>query len=177
MIHTALAHYRRRSSIEQKCCHPRTHATQSQTSEFTPHSPSPMQNWHPMSMHRYQLEDLRTNASQVWQDLLEVGTADANRRRGKKAMTPLIDSIRSGVPAGLDEIAQLGRSLWRRRDDILVFFDHHASNGPTEAPAGLEALLRNALGFRNLTVAGPFTLSRRSAVETFERTGPRGQNC
>jgi transposase len=78
--------------------------------------------------------------------------ADPNRRRGKKAMTVLIDSIRRAVPAGLEEIAQLGRTLWRRRADILAFFDHHASNGPTEAINGrLEALRRNALGFRNLT--------------------------
>ena len=78
--------------------------------------------------------------------------ADANRRRGKQAMTKLIDSIRRGVPAGLEEIAQLGRTMARRRDDILAFFDHHASNGPTEAINGrLEALRRNALGFRNLT--------------------------
>ncbi len=78
--------------------------------------------------------------------------ADPNRRRGKKTMTTLISSIRRGVPAGLEEIAQLGRTLWRRRDDILAFFDHHASNGPTEAINGrLEALRRNALGFRNLT--------------------------
>jgi hypothetical protein len=62
------------------------------------------------------------------------------------------DSIRRGVPAGLEEIAQLGRTLWRRRHGILAFFDHHASNGPTEAINGrLEALRRNALGFRNLT--------------------------
>jgi transposase len=61
-------------------------------------------------------------------------------------------SIRRGVPTGLEEIAQLGRTLWRRRDDILAFFDQHASNGPTEAINGrLEALRRNALGFRNLT--------------------------
>jgi len=33
-----------------------------------------------------------------------------------------------------------------------AYFDHHASNGPTEAINGrLEALRRNALGFRNLT--------------------------
>jgi len=64
----------------------------------------------------------------------------------------VIDSIRRGVPAGLEEIAQLGRTLWRRRHDILAFFDHHVSNGPTEATNGrLEALRRNALGFRNLT--------------------------
>ena len=78
--------------------------------------------------------------------------ADPNRRREKQAMTKLIESIRSGVPAGLDELAQLGRTLWRRRDDILAFFDHNASNGPTEAIDGrLEALRRDALGFRNLT--------------------------
>jgi transposase len=51
-------------------------------------------------------------------------------------MTRPIDSIRRGVPAGLKEIAQLGRTLWRRRADILAFFDHHASNGPTEAING-----------------------------------------
>jgi transposase len=69
--------------------------------------------------------------------------ADPNRRRGKDAMTTLIASIRRGLPAGLEEIAQLGRTLWRRRDDILAFFDHHASNGPTEAINGrLEALRR-----------------------------------
>jgi transposase len=78
--------------------------------------------------------------------------ADPNRRRGKNAMTRVIASIRRRVPAGLEEIAQLGRTLWRRRNDILAFFDHHASNGPTEAINGrLEALRRNALGFRNLT--------------------------
>jgi Transposase len=78
--------------------------------------------------------------------------ADPNRRRGKRSMTALIDSIRRGEPAGLEEIAQLGRTPWRRRADILAFFDHHANNGPTEAINGrLEALRRNALGFRNLT--------------------------
>jgi transposase len=55
---------------------------------------------------------------------------------------------------GVDEHrwASLGRTLWRRRGDILAFFDHHASIGPTETINGrLEALRRNALGFRNLT--------------------------
>ncbi|WP_414738989.1 transposase, partial [Mycobacterium nebraskense] len=33
----------------------------------------------------------------------------------------------------MEEIAQLGRTLSRRRADILAFFDHHVSNGPTEA--------------------------------------------
>jgi hypothetical protein len=43
--------------------------------------------------------------------------ADPNRCRGKRAMTKLIESIRRGVPAGLEEIAHLGRTLWRRRYD------------------------------------------------------------
>jgi transposase len=38
--------------------------------------------------------------------------ADASRRHSKRAMTRLIDSTRRGVPAGLEEIAQLGRTLW-----------------------------------------------------------------
>ena len=60
--------------------------------------------------------------------------------------------LRTRVLAGRDEIAQLGRTLWQRRADILAFFDHHASNGPTEAINGrLDALRRNALGFRNLS--------------------------
>ncbi|MCG7584012.1 ISL3 family transposase, partial [Mycolicibacterium sp. OfavD-34-C] len=74
-----------------------------------------------------------------------------DRRRGKTMMTAIIDSLRRGVPAALAELAQLGRTLHRRRADILAFFDHHTSNGPTEAINGrLEALRRNALGFRNL---------------------------
>jgi transposase len=75
-----------------------------------------------------------------------------DRRRGKIMMTKIIDALRRGVPTALEEIAQLGRTLHRRRHDVLAYFDHHASNGPTEAINGrLEALRRNALGFRNLT--------------------------
>lgn len=74
-----------------------------------------------------------------------------DRRRGKTMMTAIIDSLRRGVPTALEELAQLGRTLHRRRADVLAFFDHQASNGPTEAINGrLEALRRNALGFRNL---------------------------
>lgn len=75
-----------------------------------------------------------------------------DRRRGKTMMTGLINSLRRSVPAALEELAQLGRTLHRRRHDVLAYFDHHVSNGPTEAINGrLEALRRNALGFRNLT--------------------------
>lgn len=52
----------------------------------------------------------------------------------------------------VEELAQLGRTLHRRRHDVLAYFDHHTSNGPIEAISGrLEALRRNTLGFRNLT--------------------------
>jgi transposase len=77
--------------------------------------------------------------------------AHPNRRRGKVMMTDIINTLRSGVPDALEELAQLGRTLHRRRADVLAYFDHQASNGPTEAINGrLEALRRNALGFRNL---------------------------
>ena len=77
--------------------------------------------------------------------------ADEDHRRGKTALTAVIDRLRSGLPAGLTELATLGTTLHRRRDDVLAYFDHRASNGPTEAINGrLEALRRNALGFRNL---------------------------
>ena len=78
--------------------------------------------------------------------------AHPDRRRGKTMMNAIINSLRSGVPEPLEELAPFGRTLWRRRADVLAYFDHHASNGPTEAINGrLEALRRNALGFRNLT--------------------------
>ena len=78
--------------------------------------------------------------------------AQHDRRRGKTMMTAIIASLRHRVPAALEELAKLGRTLWRRRTDILAFFDFQASNGPTEAINGrLEALRRNALGFRNFT--------------------------
>jgi transposase len=97
-------------------------------------------------------EHLAVKVAYVIYQKIIAAYADPNRRRGKKRMAALIESIRRGVPAGLEEIAQLGRTLTRRRDDILAFFDHHASNGPTEAINGrLEALHRNALGCRNLT--------------------------
>src|ERR1700712_3485050 len=77
--------------------------------------------------------------------------ADQNRQRGKALLTSVIDRLRSGLPAGLEELATLGRTLHRRREDVLAYFTHRASNGPTEAINGrLEALRRNALGFRNL---------------------------
>src|SRR6202008_1966458 len=59
--------------------------------------------------------------------------AHPNRRRGKTMMTAIIDALRRNVPPALEELAQLGRTLHRRRADVLAYFDRHA------------------LGFRNLT--------------------------
>ncbi|GAA1699131.1 hypothetical protein GCM10009831_04240 [Dietzia cercidiphylli] len=74
-----------------------------------------------------------------------------NRREGKIAMYKLLKSIRAGVSKKLPELAQLGRSLWKRRREILAYFDVGASNGPVEAINGrLEHLRGIALGFRNL---------------------------
>ena len=54
--------------------------------------------------------------------------------RGRLVRLPRRDRVRHGVPTGLDELAQLGRTLHRRRDDILAWFTHPGtSNGPTEA--------------------------------------------
>lgn len=56
-------------------------------------------------------------------------------------------------PAGQPkELRTLARTLKRRRDDILAYFDHPgSSNGPTEAINGrLEHLRGIALGFRNI---------------------------
>jgi transposase len=86
----------------------------------------------------------------VYQQLIDAYAHD-DPQRGRTLLSTLIDLLRRGLPAGLEELAQLGRTLHRRRDDVLAYFSHRASNGPTEAINGrLEALRRNALGFRNL---------------------------
>ena len=79
--------------------------------------------------------------------------ADPDRRRGK-TMHERDRSTRSGAacPPGSRRSPNSAAPCAAAAHDILAFFDHHASNGPTEAINGrLEALRRNALGFRNLT--------------------------
>lgn len=66
-------------------------------------------------------------------------------------MFKCLKRIRSGLPTGLDELAQLGCSLWKRRGEILAYLDVGISNDPVEAIDGrLEHLRGIALGFRNL---------------------------
>ena len=87
----------------------------------------------------------------VYQQLIDAYGHD-NKRDGKIAMYKALTRIRTGVPAELVELAQLGRSLWARRAEVLAYFDTGASNGPVEAINGrLEHLRGIALGFRNLT--------------------------
>ena len=87
----------------------------------------------------------------AYQDLV-AAYGNPDRRAGKIAMFKILRRIKSGVPKALPELAQLGRSLWKRRKEILAYFDTGASNGPVEAINGrLEHLRGIALGFRNLT--------------------------
>ena len=74
-----------------------------------------------------------------------------NKQAAKKAISTLIDTLIGMKDAGIAEIAQLGRTMNKRRKDILAYFDHGVSNGPVEAINGrLEFLRGIALGFRNL---------------------------
>ncbi len=76
-----------------------------------------------------------------------------DRRQGRDLMRGLIDSISVGVPNALAELITLGRTLKKRAEDVLAYFDRPGtSNGPTEALNGrLEHLRGSALGVRNLT--------------------------
>ena len=85
----------------------------------------------------------------IYQELIDAYDQD-NRRDGKIAMYKVLRKIHTGLPAGLAELAQLGRSLWVRRAEILAYFDTGASNGPIETINGrLEHLRGLALGVRN----------------------------
>lgn len=88
----------------------------------------------------------------AYQDVISAYQAD-KPAEGKKTMIRLMDSIKAGLPDGLKELRTLGRTLNRRRDDVLAYFDHPGtSNGPSEAINGLlEHLRGTARGFRNLS--------------------------
>ncbi|OFO98859.1 transposase [Corynebacterium sp. HMSC034H07] len=86
----------------------------------------------------------------LYQDMI-AAYAHPKKSEGKKLMKRIIHTLRKGLPQGLEELAQLGRTLWRRRKDVLAYFDIGASNGPVEAINGrLEHLRGIALGFKNL---------------------------
>ena len=76
-----------------------------------------------------------------------------DRAKGRDLMAKLIESISQGVPEVLSEVVTLGRTLKKRADDVLAYFERPGtSNGPTEAINGhLEHLRGSAFGSRNLT--------------------------
>jgi transposase len=78
---------------------------------------------------------------------------EPDRAKGRQLMSNLIDALGRGVPAALTKLITLGRTLKKRAEDVLAYFDRPGtSNGPTEALNGrLEHLRGSALGFRNLT--------------------------
>ncbi len=78
---------------------------------------------------------------------------EPDRAKGRELMAKLIETVSNGVPKALTEVATLGRTLKKRADDVLAYFDRPGtSNGPTEAINGrLKHLRGSALGFRNLT--------------------------
>ena len=85
-----------------------------------------------------------------YQDMIQA-YGHPQKSEGKKLKERIINTLRKGLPAGLEELAQLGRTLWRRREYVLAYFDIGASNGPVEEINGrLEHLRGIALGFRNL---------------------------
>lgn len=79
----------------------------------------------------------------------------------------LIESISHGVPAALSAVVTLGRTLKKRADDVLVYFDRPApSNGRTEAINGRLEHLRGsgrgdgalfAFSLRRRCDAGPYS--------------------
>ena len=69
----------------------------------------------------------------LYQDITDAYQGD-RPEHGKKPMTRVIDTLNAGLPAGLDELRTLGRTLHRGINDILAHFDHPGtSNRPTAA--------------------------------------------
>lgn len=76
-----------------------------------------------------------------------------DRAAGRAEARAVIGALTTGVPEPLVELRKLGRTLNKRAEDVLAYFDRpRTSNGPTEAVNGRPEHLRgSALGFRNLT--------------------------
>ncbi|WP_462398586.1 hypothetical protein [Corynebacterium falsenii] len=70
------------------------------------------------------------------QQIIETNNT-ADRQQGKKLVHIIIDSLKSGVPkGGGTKLAQLGPTLWKRRDDSLTYFIIGASKEAVEAING-----------------------------------------
>ncbi|MGV0331969.1 transposase [Corynebacterium macginleyi] len=57
-------------------------------------------------------------------------------------MSTLIDTFVGMKDAGIAEIARLGRTMNKPREDILAYFDHGVSNAPVESINGRLEFLR-----------------------------------
>ncbi|MGO3503552.1 ISL3 family transposase [Brachybacterium tyrofermentans] len=87
----------------------------------------------------------------IYQRIVEA-YRNPDRAAAKQQLAAVIRDLAGEVPPSLTEIITLGRTLKRRAEDVLAYFDRPGtSNGPTEAINGrLEHLRGTALGFRNL---------------------------
>ncbi|MGP5039748.1 ISL3 family transposase, partial [Corynebacterium variabile] len=103
------------------------------------------------------LDDVLTNDAHLpvqvtwhfYQEIIAAYQQD-RPRDGKLRMFKVIKALHVKIPNDLRELRVLGQTLWRRRADILAYFDTGASNGPVENINGkLEHLRGIALGFRN----------------------------
>lgn len=71
----------------------------------------------------WQVDELMVIVQMTWviyQDII-AAYAHPKRSEGRKIMVKVMNSIRKGLPKGLEELAQLGRTLWRSREDILAY--------------------------------------------------------
>ncbi|MFC0265111.1 transposase, partial [Alloscardovia macacae] len=115
-------------------------------------------------------------AHDVYQRIIDC-YREKNRKKARRALRELIDALaQKGSSPHCPELATLGRTLAKRRDDVLAYFTFaKSSNGPTEAINGrLETLRGIALGFRqpenyrlrSLLHSGGFTQTIRAHIRT-----------
>ncbi len=72
----------------------------------------------------------------IYQPIVEA-YRNPNRAAAKQQLAAVITDLAGDVPTSLTEIITLGRTLERRADDVLAYFDQpDTSNGPTEAING-----------------------------------------
>ena len=101
----------------------------------------------------------------VYQDVIDAYQAP-DPAQGNKIMARLITSLQTGVPAGLEEVRSLGRTMKRRRDDILAFFrpPRHLKTAPPKPSV--------SLGSAGLGLAGQDGVGRVDRGVTLEAIGP-----
>ena len=80
-----------------------------------------MQNAGQLQNMKFQEDDRHIAVTVAWSIYQRIIAAYSHpdRRRGKIMVATITDSLRAAVPAGLEELAQLGRTLRRRRAGLL----------------------------------------------------------